>query len=68
MNGRAAPTKDERPALQRGDSVLVSEPGLPEWGGTVLSVKPGERAWYVEIRRDDGRTFAVPAALVRRDR
>lgn len=68
MNGRAAPTKDDRPVFQRGDHVVVSEPGLPEWEGTVLSVKPGEQVWYVEVRQADGMTFAVPAALVRRTR
>lgn len=58
-------TTASRPDLNRGDRVAVEEPGLPEWEGSVLSVKPGASAWHVEIRRDDGIAFVVVAQHVR---
>ena len=57
--------------IERGDHVVVTEPGIPSWYGIVSTVKPGGAlsltAAWIEIRRDDGRTWVVPAELVSPD-
>jgi hypothetical protein len=49
-----------RPDLKRGDAVLVTEPGIRPWRGTVATIKPTRASkhgdallWWVEIIRED---------------
>jgi len=50
---------------ERGARVLVEEPGISPWIGTVGATKRGSRCWYVEVRRDDdGLTYVVPERYV----
>ncbi len=56
-----------RPSFERGDCVVIEEPGISNWRGRVASVKPGATTWYVELRADEtGMTWSVPASLVSR--
>ncbi len=53
------------PLYERGSRVLVEEPGISPWIGTVGATKRGSRCWYVEVRRDDdGLTYVVPEPYV----
>lgn len=60
----------DRPALTRGQVVLVREPGLAPWAGLVQDVKwspepKGPGTWRAAVRRnDDYLTFSVPVALI----
>ncbi len=56
----------ERPPIALRSEVLVEEGGIRPWGGTVLSLKfSATSGWWVEVRRDDGRTYSVPSRFVR---
>ena len=50
--------------IARGDTVIVTEPGIRPWAGTVLSVKPSPKTGtWVEVRdHRDGATWAIPEA------
>jgi hypothetical protein len=58
------PTPQPRPALYRGDSVFVREPGRTPWTGTVLSVKPSVDCWRVEVWNDQRIAYSVPSDYV----
>jgi hypothetical protein len=60
MKQKVIVTTDPRPELSRGDDVNVDGLGR----GIVLSVKPGEQTWWVEVRLEDGRGYSVPASHV----
>lgn len=53
--------KTARPTWSRGDRVNVD--GIGE-GLSVLSVKLGSSAWWIEARMSDGRTWSVPSDRV----
>jgi hypothetical protein len=63
---RSATTKNLRPNLARGERVVVAEPGIREWEGEVIGVKPGAVAWMVEVRNDEHLVWSLAARLVRR--
>lgn len=66
MTTRAPAPKDTRPDLQRGDRVIVAEPGIAEWEGEAIALKPGAVSWMVEVRDADMIVRSVAARLVRR--
>ncbi len=67
MKARANGTKGERPDLSDGDPVIVAEPGIPEWHGTALSVKPGTEQWWVDVRNGGSNVWVLPARHVRKE-
>jgi hypothetical protein len=43
----------DRPTLERGDRVQVTEEGITPWFGIVNSVKPSkESGWWVDVERE----------------
>lgn len=45
----------ERPDLGFGDRVIVAEPGIESWYGTVLGLKPSiDSGWWLTVDRDGG--------------
>jgi len=60
---------EDRPALKRGDNVIVTEDGLRPWRGEVRGLKWSRTSgWWIEILRagDDRLTYSVQAAYVKR--
>ncbi len=50
----------ERPHYERGERVVVTEQGLQPWEADVVALKPSSvSGWWLEVRRDDGGTWAL---------
>lgn len=52
------------PAIRRRDVVEVDEEHRRPWIGTVLSVKPTKKGWWVEVRDEERMVYAVPLEAV----
>ncbi len=51
--------------MRRGDEVTVTETNIRPWTGTVLTVKPSRKSGdWVEVQREDGGVWVVPAGKV----
>jgi hypothetical protein len=56
----------ERPELQRGDRVVVTEQGIEPWSGTVQAVKPSSvSGWWADVDRDGVGTWSICLAGTR---
>lgn len=61
---RAAATTAPPPDFERGQRVVVAEPGIREWEGEAIAFKPGASSWMVEVRDDDSIVRSVAARYV----
>lgn len=53
MSTKEKVTMPERPELQRGERVVVTEEGIAPWRGIVNAIKPSkESGWWVDVDRD----------------
>lgn len=51
---------------KRGQEILVQEPNIRPWRGTVLSMKWSPvSGWWIDVRREDGGWWIVHEGAVR---